>query len=60
MTKKESAKILNFITLGGGLMLGHGYLSHYSDQCHCWFNLFYDGQLICKYDYMSSSDKKSV
>ena len=31
MTKEGSAKIVNFITIGaGGLMLGRGYVSHYS------------------------------
>ena len=32
MTKVGSAKIVNFITIGaGGLMLGRGYISHYSE-----------------------------
>ena len=32
MTKEGSAKIVNFITTGvGGLILGHGYISHYSE-----------------------------
>ena len=32
MTKEGSDKIVNFITIGDGvLMLGRGYISHYSD-----------------------------
>ena len=32
MAKEGSAKIVNFITIwAGGLMLGHGYISHYSE-----------------------------
>ena len=32
MTKERSVMIVNFITLGaGGLMLGRGYISHYSE-----------------------------
>ena len=32
MTKEEFAKIVNFITIGtDGLMLGRGYMSHYSE-----------------------------
>ena len=32
MTKEESAKIVNFITIWAvGLVLGHGYTSHYSE-----------------------------
>ena len=32
MTKEVSAKIINFITIGAGvIMLGHGYISPYSE-----------------------------
>ena len=32
MTKERSVMIVNFITIGaGGLMLGRGYISHYSE-----------------------------
>ena len=35
MTKEGSAKIANFISIGaGGLMLGRGYISHYSVNMH--------------------------
>ena len=33
MTKERSVKIVNFMIIGaGGLMLGHGFISHYSEN----------------------------
>ena len=47
VTKESSAKIVNFITIEEwGLMLGRGYMNHYS------IHLFHEN--------MSPSDKKSV
>ena len=48
MTMEGSAKIVNFITMGAGsLMLGHGYMSHFSEYASSSILSIYTHHIDC-------------